>query len=315
MKILLVDDNKSITETLSEFFKLKGDQYQVDTADNGALAIDKYAKFKPEVVVLDLSMPLMDGIETLTKILKIDKNANVIVASAADAQERINTCLQKGAIGYIPKPFTGEELLQTIKNALGSVNDGAIVTLFTLVRSKIEGSISKLVGKDISVVLQDVKVNTRKHVGQTFYSTKYTSEIRNIPSINEAQYTYVPEESFGATTEIAGQLDGIIVSSINKQDLHALLLGDGVVRTKVPADETFLEFFNIINTNLLSQLADSMHMTLISKQTRLYEKDTDREVEGKNLIKAWFNISWNQRNILLETHLWFNVSHLFRDSF
>lgn len=314
MKILLVDDNKSITETLSEFFKLKGDQYQVDTADNGALAIDKYVKFKPQVVVLDLSMPIMDGIETLTKILKIDKNANVIVASAADAQERINTCLQKGAIGYIPKPFTGEELLQTIKNALGSVNDGAIVTLFTLVRSKIEGSISKLVGKDISVVLQDVKVNTQ-NVRQIFYSAKHTSEIRSVPSINEAPYTYVPEESFGATTEIAGQLDGIIVSSINKQDLYALLLGDGVVRTKIPADETFLEFFNIINTNLLSQLADSMHMTLISKQTRLYEKDTDREVEGKNLIKAWFNISLNQRNILLETNLWFNVGHLFRDSF
>jgi len=158
LKILLVDDNKSITETLSEFLKLKGDQYNVDTADNGALAIDKYSKFKPDVVVLDLSMPIMDGIETLTRILKIDKNANVIVASAADAQERIETCLQKGALGYIAKPFSAEELLETIKNALGSVNDSALVTLFTLVRSKIEGSISKIVGKTVSVVLHGTNI-------------------------------------------------------------------------------------------------------------------------------------------------------------
>jgi len=313
LKILLVDDNKSITETLSEFFKLKGDQYNVDTADNGALAIDKYTKFKPDVVVLDLSMPIMDGIETLTRILRIDKNANVIVASAADAQERIDTCLQKGALGYIAKPFSAEELLETIKNALGSVNDSALVTLFTLVRSKIEGSISKIVGKAVSVVLQDVRVDAHDNVGQTFYSIRNT-EIKGIPSINEVKYTYVPEESFAATTEIAGQQDGIIVSSINKEDLRALH-SDDVTSTKIPWEETFLEFFNIINTNLLSQLADSMHTKIYSEQTRLYNKDTDSKVDGKDLIKVRFNISWKERTILLETHLWFNVSHLFRDTF
>lgn len=315
MKILLVDDNKSITETLSEFLKLKGDQYQVDTADNGALALDKYAKFKPNVVVLDLSMPVMDGIETLTRIFKIDKHANVIVASAADAQERIDTCLQKGAIGYISKPFSAEELLQTIKNVLGAASNGAILTLFTLVRGKIEGNIGKIVGKNVSVILQDVKVNPGEHLRQTFYSTTDTSKIRSVPSINEVQYTYVPEESFGATTEISGQLDGIIVSSINKQDLRDLHSSQGVAAAKVAEDETFLEFFNIINTNLLSQLADSMHTKLVSSQTRLYDKGTDSEVEGKDFIKARFNISWNKRTILLEIHLWFNISHLFRDSF
>ncbi len=314
MKILLVDDNKSITETLSEFFKLKGDQYNVDTADNGALAIDKFTKFKPDVVVLDLSMPIMDGIETLTRILKIDKNANVIVASAADAQERIDTCLQKGALGYISKPFSAEDLLETIKNALGSVSNGALVTLFTLVRSKIEGSIGKIVGKAVSVVLQDVRVNAHNNVGQTLYSTRDTSESKGIPSINEVKYTYVPEESFGTTTEIAGQQDGIIISSINKEDLRALH-SDDVASTKILGEETFLEFFNIINTNLLSQLADSMHTKINSEQTRLYNKDMDSKVDGKDLIKVRFNISWKERTILLETHLWFNVSHLFRDTF
>ena len=246
--------------------------------------------------------------------MKIDKNANVIVASAADAQERIETCLQKGALGYIAKPFSAEELLETIKNALGSVNDGALVTLFTLARSKIEGSISKIVGKAVSVVLQDVRVDIHDNVGQTFYSTMDTSQIRRIPSINEVKYTYVPEESFAATTEIAGQQDGIIVSSINKEDLKALH-SDDVTSTKILGEETFLEFFNIINTNLLSQLADSMHIRLISEQTRLYNKDTDSKVDGKDLIKVRFDISWKERTILLETHLWFNVSHLFRDTF
>ncbi len=315
MKILLVDDNKSITETLSEFLKLKGDQYQVDTADNGALALDKYAKFKPNVVILDLSMPVMDGIETLTRIFKIDKHANIIVASAADAQERIDTCLQKGAKGYISKPFSAEELLQTIKNVLGAASNEDILTLFTLVRGKIEGNIGKIVGKNVSVILQDVKVNPGEHLSQTFYSKVDISKIRSVPSIDEVQYTYVPEESFGATTEISGQLDGIIVSSINKQDLRVLHSSQGVAAAKVAEDETFLEFFNIINTNLLSQLADSMHTKLVSSQTRLYDKGTDSEVEGKDFIKAMFNISWNKKTILLEIHLWFNVSHLFRDSF
>jgi len=130
-------------------------------------------------------------------------------------------------------------------------------------------------------------------MGQTFYSTMDTSQIRRIPSVNEVKYTYVPEESFAATTEIAGQQDGIIVSSINKEDLKALH-SDDVTSTKILGEETFLEFFNIINTNLLSQLADSMHIRLISEQTRLYNKDTDSKVDGKDLIKVRFDIVYRR---------------------
>jgi len=97
MKILLVDDNTSITKMASKFFKMQGDNYEVEIANNGAEAVAKYSTFQPNVVILDLAMPVMDGEETLTRIISMDKTATIIIATASGSQDKIDECLKKGS--------------------------------------------------------------------------------------------------------------------------------------------------------------------------------------------------------------------------
>jgi len=72
LKILAVDDNPSIRKMITTFFKLEDGDYEVETAENGAVALSKYETFKPDIVIMDISMPVMDGIEALTQLRKKD---------------------------------------------------------------------------------------------------------------------------------------------------------------------------------------------------------------------------------------------------
>ena len=87
MNILVVDDSNLIRNLVKSMLKLKN--HEVDTADNGAQALDKYFKFQPDLVILDLSMPIMDGHETLTRLLRQDANAKVIMFSALESREEV----------------------------------------------------------------------------------------------------------------------------------------------------------------------------------------------------------------------------------
>ena len=313
MKILLVDDSQSTTKMISTYLQAQPENYQVNIANNGFQALDHYMKFKPDVVVLDISMPGMDGIETLGRLFKIDKDANIIMATATDAQRTIEICLQKGALGYITKPYSPEKLVATIKNALrGGIYKRDLMTFFSRVANKVEGSIRNMVGNDASVIFKDVDVYP--HYSKTF-TPRSISSIISVPEIDEVKID-VPAECVGFSTEIGGQLNGVIVSVVNRKDLRTLFLGDDKdSHTIENEDAVFLEFFNIINTNVMSQLADSMNVKLEALPVRTYIKDKDSIVKDKDLTKTKFEISLKERNIPLEIYLWFNMSSLFKKIF
>jgi len=97
MKILVVDDSTSTLNFTKKLLTASG--HDVDTAGNGAAALDKYATLRPDLVLLDITMPLMDGKETLRRILELDKNATVIMTTAIDDGEIIQGYLTRGAVG------------------------------------------------------------------------------------------------------------------------------------------------------------------------------------------------------------------------
>ena len=298
MKVLLIDDSESITKMISKFLHAQQETYEVDVANNGAIGLDRYTKFKPDVVVLDLTMPVMDGVETLTRILKTDKDANVIIASAADDKNRIETCLKKGAMGYIAKPYSPKELLNIIKNAIkGGAYKRDLITLFSGAGSKIQDSIRKIVGNnDLSIIFKDVDIIP--HYSKTFTQSL---DVYNID---------VPTESFGFTTEIEGQLDGIIVSVINKKDLTIIFGKNNVEDIEIQNNET-KEFFNIINSKLLSKIADFTQRNINATQISSFDKEKDGIIENKDLTRIWFDISWGQKTIPLDTYLWIDIGDLF----
>jgi len=102
-KILVVDDEQAICNMLKKFLTQKG--YEAIIALSGEEAISKVKQERPHVVLLDIRMPDMDGIETLKKIREIDKEVGVIMITAVNEEKTGKKCLELGAYDYIIKPF------------------------------------------------------------------------------------------------------------------------------------------------------------------------------------------------------------------
>jgi DNA-binding NtrC family response regulator len=114
--ILIVDDEKIVRESLFHWFEEEG--YNVDTAEEGESALKKYEKGKYDLLLLDMKMPGMSGIDLLTKIKSIDKEALVILITAFASVPTAITALKQGAYDYVTKPVDPDELAHLVKKAL-----------------------------------------------------------------------------------------------------------------------------------------------------------------------------------------------------
>ncbi len=88
-------------------------------AENGAKAVEKYNETKPDLVLMDITMPEMDGIQALKKIKEGDPNATVIMCSAMGQQAMVIEAIQSGAKDFIVKPFQAERVLEAVKKVVG----------------------------------------------------------------------------------------------------------------------------------------------------------------------------------------------------
>ncbi len=113
MKILVVDDEIMLIGLL----ELMLSDYEVIGATNGREAVEKYKEWRPDMVLMDIMMPLMDGIEATREILKMDRNAKVLAVTAY-ANGKSKEIMEAGALEIIEKPFTRELLGNTIKKYL-----------------------------------------------------------------------------------------------------------------------------------------------------------------------------------------------------
>jgi len=88
-------------------------------AENGARAVEKYAELKPDLVLMDITMPEMDGIQALKKIKGADPSAVVIMCSAMGQQAMVIESIQAGAKDFIVKPFQADRVLEAVKKVIG----------------------------------------------------------------------------------------------------------------------------------------------------------------------------------------------------
>ena len=117
-KILLVDDaafmRKMIKDTLS-----KNGYSDLHEAVDGADAVEKYNELHPDLVIMDITMPNMDGLEALKAIRAKDGNANVVMCSAMGQESMVMDAVRSGAKDFIVKPFKGERVIKTVASILG----------------------------------------------------------------------------------------------------------------------------------------------------------------------------------------------------
>ena len=119
-KILIIDDDSQIRTLLSE--RLKFHQYRVITAEDGQDGLDKFKREGADLVLLDLMMPKLDGIETLNLLKKEEPEVIVIMMTAFGTIEKAVEAMKKGAYDFIPKPCEPEHILLTIEKALERKN-------------------------------------------------------------------------------------------------------------------------------------------------------------------------------------------------
>ena len=118
-KILLVDDaafmRKMIKDTLT-----KNGYTEVFEAVDGADAVEKFSEIAPDLVVMDITMPNMDGLEALKAIRASDGSANVVMCSAMGQESMVMDAVRSGAKDFIVKPFKPDRVLKTVTSILGA---------------------------------------------------------------------------------------------------------------------------------------------------------------------------------------------------
>lgn len=112
-KILIVDDQFGIRILLTEVFQKEG--YRTFQAANGISALDIVKTHNPDMVLLDIKIPGMDGIEILRRMKKINKDIKVIIMTAYGELDMIKEAMNLGAITYFAKPFDIDELRETVR--------------------------------------------------------------------------------------------------------------------------------------------------------------------------------------------------------
>jgi len=307
-KVLVVDDSSHIRDLIRSI--LVQNNYEVETADNGAQALDKYVKFKPDVVTLDLSMPVIDGYETLCKLFQLDQNAFIIMLTAIEDQGIVLKCLEKGARGYLTKPFRKEELLNCISKAFSLDHDKHIDRFFSQVRDRLDGAVKKLLHPLASVNLKEVKVISKPESPQSLSNKPDLSQIRAVPKIEPLKIEK-PQGAVGYVTEIGGMQEGVVISFIRKEDLDTLI--ESVKGENNNESQPDLEIFNIIHMKILSELSNSMNLRLNSKPIRLYDEVMDSKVDVNEVSKVKFEVILENKSIPIEVQLWVNIGKAFSD--
>jgi two-component system chemotaxis response regulator CheY len=117
VKILIVEDSKLTREAIKSVTALR-DYKIVDEAIDGEDAIRKYKRHKPDIVLMDLALPMMSGIDAIRAIIDYDPNAKIIAVSALYSNEKKTAAMDAGAIEYVVKPFELHELLDAIDKVL-----------------------------------------------------------------------------------------------------------------------------------------------------------------------------------------------------
>ena len=116
--ILLVDDAAFMRMMLKDILTKNGYNV-VGEAENGVQAVEKYKELKPNLVVMDITTPEMDGIQAARAIKAEDANALIIMCSAMGQQAMVVEAIQAGAKDFIVKPFQPDRVLEAVKKVLG----------------------------------------------------------------------------------------------------------------------------------------------------------------------------------------------------
>ena len=117
-RVLIVDDAAFMRMMIKDILSKNGYDV-VGEAENGAKAIEKYKELTPDLVVMDITMPEVDGITAVKEIKQINADSKIVMCSAMGQQAMVIESIQAGAKDFIVKPFQAERVIEAIKKVIG----------------------------------------------------------------------------------------------------------------------------------------------------------------------------------------------------
>jgi two-component system chemotaxis response regulator CheY len=120
LNVLVVDDSLSMRTIASKIVESLGHNV-VAQAENGKVALKQFMEHRPDIVLLDLVMPIFDGKKTLKKLIQVDPNVKVVVCSSLGSEGDIEFCLKEGAMFYLQKPYEEQGFKTAFDNITASM--------------------------------------------------------------------------------------------------------------------------------------------------------------------------------------------------
>lgn len=139
IRVLIADDHALVREGIAAFLRLCDDIEVVGEASDGIEAIERAHKVKPDIILMDISMPKLGGLEATVELKKADPNIKIIVLTQYDDREYISRFLKAGVSGYMLKKAVGSDLV----NAIRAVNRGEFYLFSSIALEVVDGYLGK----------------------------------------------------------------------------------------------------------------------------------------------------------------------------
>jgi len=179
IRALIADDHTTVLAGLVSIINMERDMIVVAEATNGRQAVDLWRKHRPDVTLLDLRMPRLDGVGVIDEIRKEDASARIIILTTYDADNEIYRAIKAGAKGYLLKDARREELLECIRK----VSRGETSIPQALVEKLAAGMSSEtLTGRELGVLMLLARGKSNKEIGANLFISETTvkGHLRNI---------------------------------------------------------------------------------------------------------------------------------------
>ena len=202
-KSILICDDAAFMRMMIKDILVKNGYNIAGEAENGVKAVEKYQETKPDLVLMDITMPEMDGIQALKKIKAIDANASVVMCSAMGQQAMVIESIQSGARDFIVKPFQPDRVIEAVKKA---------VEQYVFWRNSYEWFIVKLILITVLVLVL------------AFYSTRLIAKYQNNTWSAKNNIQFIESYRVGGNKMVAIAKIGekYFALGIGKEEIHVI---------------------------------------------------------------------------------------------